>query len=313
MSTDFIAAYGYEMTWSGGPGHTNTFNTYGIVSRNNGELNEKSNSYAGMHLYNDLMVNANKGLDVNGEAVAAGVKTKWLENAPVVSQFNHPGTTFGTFDDFAGYTPSRDIVLNLVEVGNGEGAVGGSSYWPSYSEYDKALSKGWHVAPTNNQDNHKGKWGDSNTCRDVIVTDDFTEAGLYAAMAERRVYSTEDQNLAIYDYLNDTLMGGIIPLEDGQKLDTVRVKASIADPDGEELGKVEVIGANGITVKTFDRSPARPMSSTPSLPNTEPYYYLKVTQADGNKAVTAPVWVGEATPITGGFEEQHRPEHGRHL
>ena len=41
------------------------------------------------------MVNANKGLDVNGEAVAAGVKTKWLENAPVVSQFNHPGTTFG--------------------------------------------------------------------------------------------------------------------------------------------------------------------------------------------------------------------------
>mgnify|MGYP000352739243 CR=1 FL=1 len=51
-------------------------------------------------------------------------------------------------------------------------------------------------------------------------------------------------------------MGGIIPLEDGQKLDTVRVKASIADPDGEELGKVEVIGANGITVRR-SRSPAR--------------------------------------------------------
>ena len=297
LSTDFIAAYGYEMTWSGGPGHTNTFNTYGIVSRNNGELNEKSNSYAGMHLYNDLMVNANKGLDVNGEAVAAGVKTKWLENAPVVSQFNHPGTTFGTFDDFAGYTPSRDVVLNLVEVGNGEGAVGGSSYWPSYSEYDKALSKGWHVAPTNNQDNHKGKWGDSNTCRDVIVTDDFTEAGLYAAMAERRVYATEDQNLAIYYYLNDTLMGGIISLEDGQTLETVRVKASIADPDGEELGKVEVIGANGITVKTFEISGST-YELDAELPNTEPYYYLKVTQADGNKAVTAPVWVGEATPIT---------------
>lgn len=53
-----------------------------------------------------------------------------------------PGTTFGTFDDFAGYTPSRDVVLNLVEVGNGEGAVGGSSYWPSYSEYDKGPVQG---------------------------------------------------------------------------------------------------------------------------------------------------------------------------
>ena len=92
-------------------------------------------------------------------------------------------------------------------------------------------------------------------------------------------------------------MGGIIPLEDGQKLDTVRVKASIADPDGEELGKVEVIGANGITVKTFEISGST-YELDAELPNTEPYYYLKVTQADGDIAVTAPVWVGEATPIT---------------
>lgn len=116
-------------------------------------------------------------------------------------------------------------------------------------------------------------------------------------MAERRVYSTEDQNLAIYYYLNDTLMGGIISLEDGQTLETVRVKASIADPDGEELGKVEVIGANGITVKTFEISGST-YELDAELPNTEPYYYLKVTQADGDIAVTAPVWVGEATPIT---------------
>ena len=129
------------------------------------------------------------------------------------------------------------------------------------------------------------------------MTDDFTEAGLYAAMAERRVYATEDQNLAIYYYLNDTLMGGIISLEDGQTLETVRVKASIADPDGEELGKVEVIGANGITVKTFEIS-GSPYELDAELPNTEPYYYLKVTQADSDIAVTAPVWVGEATPIT---------------
>ena len=202
------------MTWSGGPGHTNTFNTYGPISRNNSSLNEKTNSYAGMHLYNDLMVNANNGLDVDGNAVAEGVQTKNLTDAPVVSQFNHPGTTFGTFDDFAGYTPLRDSVLCLVEVGNGEGKVGGSSYWPSYSEYDKALAKGWHVAPTNNQDNHKGKWGDANTCRDVIMTDNFTEAGLYEAMSLRRVYSTEDQNLRIYYYLNGEIMGSIIDVND---------------------------------------------------------------------------------------------------
>ena len=64
-----------------------------------------------------------------------------------------------------------------------------------------------------------------------------------------------------------------------------------------DRGKVEVIGANGITVKTFEISGST-YELDAELPNTEPYYYLKVTQADGNKAVTAPVWVGEATPIT---------------
>ena len=292
----FVAGYGYEMTWSGGPGHTNSFNTYGTISRNNSELNNKTD-YAGMHRYNDLMAYANQGLDIDGNPVAEGVKTKYIEDAPVVSQFNHPGTTFGNFDNFAGYTPTRDSVLSLVEVGNGEGAIGGSSYWPSYSQYDLALSKGWHVAPTNNQDNHKGKWGDANTARDVIVTDDFTEAGLYKAMSERRVYATEDQNLRIYYYLNDALMGSIIPIEDGQTIDKVTVTASISDPDGEGLGKIEVIGENGVTKYAVDAAGAT-YELKVELDNTDAYYYVKITQADGDIAVTAPVWVGEATPIT---------------
>ncbi len=292
---DFIAAYGYEMTWSGGPGHTNSFNTYGPISRNNSSLNNKT-GYAGMHLYNDLMANANRGLDIDGKPVAEGVQTKYLEDAPVISQFNHPGTTFGTFDDFAGYTPTRDSVLCLVEVGNGEGQVGGSSYWPSYSEYDKALAKGWHVAPSNNQDNHKGKWGDANTCRDVVVTDDFTEAGLYRAMSERRVYATEDQNLRIYYYLNGELMGSIIDTTE-QEVTEISISASISDPDGEKLGKIEVIGENGISLASFD-APGATYELKTTLPNTDAYYYLKVTQADGDIAVTAPVWLGAATPIT---------------
>ena len=50
----------------------------------------------------------------------------------------------------------------MVEVGNGEGQIGAGGYYPSYEYYIMALDKGWHVAPTNNQDNHKGKWGNAN-------------------------------------------------------------------------------------------------------------------------------------------------------
>ena len=287
-SSDFICAYGYEMTWSGGPGHTNTFNTYGTVSRNNSELNNKSN-YAGMYRYNDLMVNANAGLDVNGKPVTGSTRTKYIADAPVISQMNHPGTTFGTFDDYAGRTDARDEIINLIEVGNGSGAVVNSSYFPSYSEYDKALAKGWHIAPTNNQDNHSGRWGSSNTHRTVVLTDDFTEAGLYRAMAQRRVYATEDQNLRIFYYLNNQVMGSVVNA--GK---TVDIAVSLSDPDGERLGKVEIIGENGKSLKSYTAAGST-YELSDTIDNTDAYYYIKVTETDGDIAVTAPVWIGGET------------------
>ena len=75
---------------------------------------------------------------------------------------------------------------------------------------------------------------------DVVLTDNFTEAGLYQAMADRQVYATEDQNLRVYYYLNGELMGSIIDTGD-EDVTEVRIKVSISDPDGEALGKIEII------------------------------------------------------------------------
>ncbi|MCI7096344.1 MAG: hypothetical protein MR939_04000, partial [Clostridiales bacterium] len=160
-----VAVAGFEMTWSGGPGHINTFNTPGIVSRNNSTLNNKTDD-AGLKAYYALLSQP--------------------EGAESLSQLNHPGSTFGTFADFAYWDPVIDSRVFLVEVGNGEGAIGAGGYYPSYEYYTMALDKGWHVAPTNNQDNHKGKWGNANDARDVIITDDFSEAGIYEAIRALR-------------------------------------------------------------------------------------------------------------------------------
>ena len=317
---DFLCVYGYEMTWSGGPGHTNSFNTYGVVSRNNAELNNKT-GYAGMHRYNDLMVNAEHGLDNKGEeakttrggAEVTGVNaTKYIpfdeagNSVPVVSQFNHPGKTFGNFDNYAGYTAQRDDVLNLIEVGNGEGKVGGSAYFPSYEEYDLCLSMGWHVAPTNNQDNHKGNWGDSNTCRDVILTDDFSEIGLYRALDARRVYSTEDQNLQIHYELTANgetyKLGDIAPIEEEDQPETVTVKVNVSDPDrADKIATVEIIGEGGKSVKKIEVD-ANDFEQEIEIPNTEGFYYIRVVEADKDIAVTAPVWVKEAVPVAADLE-----------
>ena len=135
---DMVAIGGFEMTWSGGPGHINTFNTPGIVSRNNSTLNNKTDD-AGMKAYYALL--------------------SQTEGANSISQFNHPGTTFGNFKDFSYWNPVIDSRMYMVEVGNGEGQIGAGGYYPSYEQYIMALDKGWHLAPTNNQDNHQGQVG----------------------------------------------------------------------------------------------------------------------------------------------------------
>ncbi len=81
---------------------------------------------------------------------------------------------------------------------------------PSYEYYTRALDKGWHVAPTNNQDNHKGRWGNANDARDVILTDDFSEQGLYQAIRDLRVYATEDKNLELYYTVNGLPLGSVM-------------------------------------------------------------------------------------------------------
>ena len=271
---DMVAIGGFEMTWSGGPGHINTFNTPGIVSRNNSTLNNKT-ADAGMKAYYALLSQA--------------------EGATSISQFNHPGTTFGNFKDFNYWDPVIDSRMYMVEVGNGEGQIGAGGYYPSYEQYIMALDKGWHLAPTNNQDNHKGKWGNANDARDVILTDSFTEDGIYEAIRALRMYATEDKNLELTYTVNGLMMGSSIT----EVPDKLNIEVTVNDPDASDsIAKVEVVANSGKVAYTWDN--AAQLNSGKLSVTLDPsysYYFIRVTQKDGDLAVTSPVWVGESLKL----------------
>ena len=268
-----VAIAGFEMTWSGGPGHINTFNTPGIVSRNNTTLNNKTKD-AGLQAYYKLL--------------------SQKEGANSISQFNHPGTTFGNFIDFGYWDAVVDTRMYMVEVGNGEGQIGAGGYYPSYEQYIMALDKGWHVAPTNNQDNHKGRWGNANDARDVILTDDFTEDGIYAALRARRMYATEDKNLDLDYTVNGSMMGSIIDVPE-----KLNFEISFNDPDRtDSIAKVELVVNSGKVAYTWDSAADLAKGSVSvELAPEYTYYFVRVTEGDGDLAVTAPVWVGESLKL----------------
>jgi len=258
---NFTAMYGYEMTWSGstgGWGHMNTFNTPGFETRTN-------------------------------KAMGLSEYYSALQTQPQsISQLNHPGTTFGDFNDFGFYSAATDRVVTLIEVGNGEGPVRGTGYFPSYEYYTRALDKGWHLAPTNNQDNHKGNWYTSNTARTVIISEDNTREALYNSMQNMSVYSSEDSNMTIDYTINGQMMGTSLR-EDVNKLN---FKVNVADDDA--ISKVSVIANGGVEVisKTFN---SNNVDWEFELNPEYTYYYIKVVQKDKDVAITAPIWVGSTS------------------
>ena len=176
------------------------------------------------------------------------------------------------------FSPQYDAVVSLLEVAGEDGVV-------DCEYYDLALDKGWHVAPTNNQNNHKGQWGDASEARTVVLAKDLTEEALYAAMKDRRVYATQDSDLAIYYELNGTVMGSILP-----KSESAAVTVFLSDPTDEAIGSVEVVTDGGaVLVSEYVGTPSQVLELSASSGHS--YYYLRITQPDGDVAVTAPVWM----------------------
>lgn len=252
---DFVGLFGFEMTWPEDKqlGHISTFNTPGWQTRDQADFENVPTALENYY--------------------------KALTSAPgSVSQFNHPDTVHGDFERFDHYSPQYDAVVSLLEVAGEDGVV-------DCEYYDLALDKGWHVAPTNNQNNHNGQWGDASDARTVVLAKSLTEEALYAAMKDRRVYATQDSDLAIYYELNGTVMGSILP-----KSEEAEITVFLSDPTDEAIGSVEVVTDGGaVLVSEYVETPSQVLELSASGGHS--YYYLRITQPDGDVAVTAPVWM----------------------
>ena len=248
---NFVGIFGYEMTWPEdlAIGHISTFCTPGWQTRDQ----------AGMNTLKGYL--------------------NTLASVPEsVSQFNHPGAYYGDFRNFSEYSPQYDTRVHLLEVG-GEGD------FTAYDAYTTALDAGWHLAPSNNQNNHNGNWGCDSDARTVILAKTLTEESIYDAIRNYRVYATEDADLQILYHLNNRIMGSTMP-----EAATLTAQVSITDGSGDPIGQVEVITEGGEVAAstTLEDSGG---TCTLKIEKTGAYYYLRITRNGKIIAVTAPVWV----------------------
>lgn len=277
---DFAALYGLEWGVITNGGHLNIINPDALPSWE---------SNAGGQLIGEVLTPKS-----DYAALYATMRQRgWI------GQFNHPSTTqFAIGGVGMAYNADGAEVMVLAEVLNSsafstnttETEAGRSSY---VGAWNKLLETGYKVAPSSDQDNHCANWGLSFTNRTGVLLPTGTalsHAAFTDALRARRAFATEDKNGQLVLTANGRVMG-----ETFANSGTLTLTANYASANGQTVQRVQffegVPGRNGTVTQLAEGSGTH--SFTPA--NGAHFYYALVTQANGLRLWSAPVWVDQGT------------------
>jgi PKD repeat protein len=160
------------------------------------------------------------------------------------------------------------------------------------TQYNDALKYGYHVGVGLDHDTHNSVYGRQTAGRTVVLASSLTKANIYDAFKKMRFYCSDDWNTKVnFQILNQPL--GSIITHSG----TPTLSITITDPDVAETVSSIVVyyGVPGsgttctaLTTVTNTANLTYVHSAAANL--SKYYYYLEITQADGDKIWTSPIW-----------------------
>ncbi|MBL7741959.1 MAG: T9SS type A sorting domain-containing protein [Chitinophagaceae bacterium] len=223
----------------------------------------------------------------------------------------HPNTS-----DYNGLVSGYNTVAASAVVGSAIESGPAFSVSTTYNDFPSSLgdlgyfksmlAKGYHIAPQMDHDNHYMTFGTVNTNRTVLLATAKTRTAVMEAFRARRYYASQDCNARVEFKNNNDPMGSIVT-----KGGLPSLSLLVTDPDGEVVSDIALWGA-----PVGDPVPSSPLRSYSNVSNfsftsgdaanVQPnnstwYYFVIITQADGNKIVSSPIWYTRsdlALPVT---------------
>lgn len=217
--------------------------------------------------------------------------SEWLTTQDCVAFLNHPGREDGghvEFDHFMG-KPSDNIVG--IELWNGICEFSRYYYNDGYfgfdnrkSFYDEANSRSWKLGAAGSEDNHRGDHGNYTQKRLAILADTLTRGALYESLKNRRFYSTLDKSLTLSFKVGGNEMGSVI------ESSTYNFQISAHDWENEVFTQVQIYKNGNLFEEWHMYNPDISISGVLDT-STGDYFYVKVTQGDGDEAISSPVFI----------------------
>ena len=277
---DFLALYGNEWGVISGGGHLNIINPDALPSWEYNASGQLIGSVATIKSdYADLY--------------------SVMKQRGWIGQFNHPSSSqFIVGGTGMGYDANGVDVMVLTEILNSsafstnttETETGRSSF---VGAWNTLLERGYKVAPATNQDNHCANWGLSFRNRTGVLLSNsvaLNQTNFVDALKARRTFASEDKNAQLVLTANGQVMGQTI-----SNSGSLTLTANYASTVGGTASRVQffegVPGRNGTVTQLFEGA-----GSTTITPATGAhFYYSVVTEADGDRLWSAPIWVNQGT------------------
>lgn len=226
---------------------------------------------------------------------------------PHHTQYGYPNMGVN-WDHWAEFTPREMPVVEVFSThGNSEYfGCPRSVLWPAKGQsVQDGLARGYRFGLIGGSDYHECLLGhpmdiekyprtvnnrhmQTHTGLAAVYAKELTREAIFDAIRSRRVYATSGPRILLDFRVGDTMMGGELKLASA---DTPR-KISVSAGGTRRIARIEVLRDNQVV---HSASPglldaeAAFEDDTPARNGT--FYYVRVTQADGEQAWSSPVWM----------------------
>lgn len=158
------------------------------------------------------------------------------------------------------------------------------------SYYRNMLSKGYHLGPTIDHDNHNMTFGHTAKTRLVVRASSLTENNLLDGMKKMRFYASQDCSAKIDFVINTTEVIGSIVTKAGAPVIGVTSTGTTSAISSVKIMFGVPGSGTAATQLTSSASGTFTYTDNALTNGNQRYYYLDITETNGSRIITSPIW-----------------------
>ncbi len=288
----FIALYGMEWGVISNGGHVLV---YGNGMDNLWGWETGSGTWGGSSNYNQFVAKSDY---TSGTGLFETVNNNSATNT--FASLAHPNDNdYGNLSNVA-YNATFDAAISATAVENGPSTSTNTTYSNPGSSlnylwyYQKLLSKGYHLAPTIDHDNHNTTFGRTTYSRSAVVAPTLSKTNIISGFRNMHVYATQDCDTKVDFTLNTKIMGSSLVAAGAPVIAVTLTDVSTSTAGALIKVMFGLPGSNIIATEIYSATGSSLVYVDDNLANLATgYYYIDVTNGS-SRMVTAPVWYTRA-------------------